>query len=92
MEILIDCDYQVTVMMNHINAISSGMKEEATTDEITNGATVNILEDTGSVKDPFLSDWTAVIGISATTIIIAIIIGFLLAKKKIKKGYDLYED
>lgn len=44
------------------------------------------------VKDPFLSSWPSVIGISAAVFVVSIALGALLAKLKIKKGIDLYED
>jgi hypothetical protein len=44
------------------------------------------------VKDPLLSSWPFVIGISAAVLAISIVIGVLLAKRKIKKGIELYED
>lgn len=44
------------------------------------------------VKDPLLSSWPFVIGISAAVLIVSIALGALLAKLKIKKGIDLYED
>lgn len=48
---------------------------------------------TGStVKDPFLSSPVPIIGISAATLVVGVLCGILLAKKKIKKGIDLYED
>jgi hypothetical protein len=46
----------------------------------------------GEVKDPLLSSWPFVIGISAAVLVVSIVIGVLLAKLKIKKGIDLYED
>lgn len=46
----------------------------------------------GEIKDPFLSSWTNVIGISAAVLVVSIALGALLAKLKIKKGIDLYED
>lgn len=50
-------------------------------------------ETTGSTtKDPFLSSYVPIAGISAATLVVGVIIGILLAKKKIKKGIDLYED
>lgn len=45
-----------------------------------------------TTKDPFLSSYVPVVGITAATLVVGIIIGILLAKKKIKKGIDLYED
>lgn len=43
-------------------------------------------------KDPLLSSWPAVIGISGAVLLVSILLGALLAKRKIKKGIDLYED
>ena len=43
------------------------------------------------VKDPILSSWLFVGGISALTLAISIVLGILLAKKRIKKGFDIYE-
>lgn len=44
------------------------------------------------VKDPLLSNWFFVIGTTVGTLVIGALIGFLLAKKKIKKGIEIYED
>lgn len=44
------------------------------------------------VKDPLLSNWFFVIGISIASLVIGSLIGILLAKKKIKKGIEVYED
>lgn len=44
------------------------------------------------VKDPLLSSWPFVIGISAAVFVVSIALGAFLAKLKIKKGIDLYED
>lgn len=46
----------------------------------------------GTLKDPLLSSWPVVIGISVATIALGLILGVLLAKKRIKKGIVLYED
>ncbi len=46
----------------------------------------------GTVKDPLLSSWPFVIGISAAVLAVSVVIGVLLAKRKIKKGIELYED
>ena len=43
-------------------------------------------------KDPLLSSWPFVIGISAASLVVSVVIGILLAKRKIKKGFELYED
>ena len=44
------------------------------------------------VKDPILSSWPFVIGISAAVLFVSIALGALLARRKIKKGIELYED
>ncbi|MGF7141859.1 hypothetical protein HNQ56_000269 [Anaerotaenia torta] len=44
------------------------------------------------VKDPLLSSWPFVIGISCAVLAVSIVLGALLAKLKIKKGIELYED
>ncbi|MBE5966721.1 MAG: hypothetical protein E7255_07105 [Lachnospiraceae bacterium] len=44
------------------------------------------------VKDPKLSSWPFVIGISGAVLIVSVALGALLASRKIKKGIDLYED
>lgn len=44
------------------------------------------------VKDPLLSSWPFVMGISVAVLVVSIALGALLAKLKIKKGIDLYED
>lgn len=48
--------------------------------------------DGNTTKDPLLSSWAFVIGITAVTLAISVGIGILLAKRKIKKGFELYED
>lgn len=45
-----------------------------------------------SAKGSVLSSWTFVGGITAATLVVSVILGILLAKKRIKKGFDLYED
>lgn len=48
--------------------------------------------DGNSVKSSPLSSWVFVIGITALTLAIGIGLGILMAKRKIKKGFELYED
>lgn len=43
-------------------------------------------------KDPLLASWPFVIGISSAVLIVSIVLGALLARRKIKKGIELYED
>lgn len=44
------------------------------------------------IKDPLLSSWPFVIGVSFAVLFVSIVLGALLAKRKIKKGIELYED
>lgn len=45
-----------------------------------------------AIKNPLLSSWGVVIGISVAVLIVSIGLGTLLAHFKIKKGIELYED
>ena len=42
--------------------------------------------------DSLLSNWYFVGGVSGGVLLLSIVIGLLLAKSKIKKGFDIYED
>ncbi len=42
--------------------------------------------------DGLLSNWYFVGGVSGGMLLLSVIIGLLLAKSKIKKGFDVYED
>ena len=44
------------------------------------------------VKDPLLSSWPFVIGISVAVLFVSVVLGAFLARRKIKKGIELYED
>ncbi|MDF2537354.1 MAG: putative rane protein [Herbinix sp.] len=44
------------------------------------------------VKDPLLSSWIFVAGISAAVLFVSVALGAFLARRKIKKGIELYED
>ena len=49
-------------------------------------------ETTGVSMDGLLSNWYFVGGVSGGTLLLSVVIGLLLAKRKIKKGFDVYED
>lgn len=51
------------------------------------GTTVQV-----SMADKLMSSWIFVGGVTAGVLIIGLLLGFLSAKRKIKKGIDLYED
>jgi len=44
------------------------------------------------VKDPILSNVPFVAGTIGASLIVGIVLGILLGKKRIKKGFDLYEN
>lgn len=47
---------------------------------------------TGISMDGLLANWFFVGGVSGAVLAVSIVIGLLLAKHKIKKGFDVYED
>lgn len=51
-----------------------------------------VLAGGAEVKDPIMSSWFFVIGVSAGVLAISVFVGVLLARRKIKKGIELYED
>lgn len=56
------------------------------------GTMVDPSLDTGAAKDSLLSSWPFVIGISVAVLLVSVALGTFLAKRKIKKGIELYED
>lgn len=51
------------------------------------------MEETTEVSvDGLLSEWYFVGGVSGAMLLLSVVIGLLLAKSKIKKGFDVYED
>ena len=42
--------------------------------------------------DGLLSNWFFVGGVSGGMLVLSVVIGLLLAGRKIKKGFDVYED
>ncbi|WMJ90062.1 hypothetical protein [Anaerocolumna sp. MB42-C2] len=90
MTIFMDHEFNVQVLLN--DAMAKGAVSE-TGAEGSDGEVVGEVQgDAGAGKDPLLSSWPFVIGISAVTLAVSIFLGILLAKRKIKKGYELYED
>ena len=56
------------------------------------GGSMAMMEDVAKAKDPLLSSPVFVGGISLGVLIVGGVLGFILAKKKIKKGIEIYED
>ncbi|MBQ3027800.1 MAG: hypothetical protein IJD26_01885 [Lachnospiraceae bacterium] len=44
------------------------------------------------LADRLMGSWIFVGGVTAAVLVIGVLLGFLSAKRKIKKGIDLYED
>lgn len=47
---------------------------------------------TGITMDGLLANWFFVGGVTGGVLVLSIVIGLLLAKLRIKKGFDVYED
>ena len=92
MQVFINQDLNVRVLLGGFSSASNALFTNEVMGEgdfVTEGSSMG---GDASIKDPTLSSWPFVIGISSGTLIISIIIGILLAKRKIKKGFELYED
>lgn len=74
-------EYKFVMDTNSI-VINDGMGNEM---ETTTGTT-------GTSMDALLSNWFFVGGVSGGVLLLSVVIGLLLAKSKIKKGFDVYED
>ena len=78
------------IKMNNSYAIDTGslyvedfdMMDEAEATEATTEISI----------DSLLSNWYFVGGVSGGVLLLSIVIGLLMAKSKIKKGFDVYED
>ena len=73
--------------MNNSYAIDTGslyVEDDMTLGETETATEISI--------DGLLSNWFFVGGVSGGVLLLSIIIGLLLAKSKIKKGFDVYED
>ncbi|MDF2588710.1 MAG: hypothetical protein K0S41_2551 [Anaerocolumna sp.] len=105
MKVLMDQDLNVHVVLDGVNTIGTdfinqeAVKVESADINVAAGGDVTgemggeiIGGEVVSPKDPILSSWPFVIGISALTIVVGVLLGLLLAKRKIKKGFELYED
>ena len=56
------------------------------------GIDYGMIEEPSAGGNSVMSSYPFVIGITAVTLAISIVLGILLGKKRIKKGFDLYED
>lgn len=94
MQVIINQDLNVRVILGGFSSANNSLITNEVMvmgegDVVTEGSSIG---GDASIKDPILSSWPFVIGISSGTLIISVIIGILLAKRKIKKGFELYED
>jgi hypothetical protein len=90
MNILMDQNFNVQVLLNE-SAVTTGTVTSAGGDmgsEVPGDA----MGAGPGTKDSLMSSWPFVIGITTATLAVSILFGLLLAKRKIKKGYELYED
>lgn len=51
----------------------------------------SLVDTSTGAKDPIMSSWLFVGGIMTVVMAASIFLGILLAKKRIKKGFDIYE-
>lgn len=96
MRVIMDSNMNVAVYLSQSQPINLASAEVISDDmtmggEYMEGGMEGGMEGT-TVKDPLLSSWPVVIGISCGAIILGLAIGILLGRKKIKKGIELYED
>jgi len=73
--------------MNNMYAIDTGylyVEDEMMMEETQSTTEVSI--------DSLLSNWYFVGGVSGGVLLLSVVIGLLLAGRKIKKGFDVYED
>lgn len=87
MKILMDQNFNVNVFLNSTESVAGN-------DIMVPDGSEMMGEVSGDpqVKDPLLSSWPFVIGISTVSLAVSIVLGILLARRKIKKGFELYED
>lgn len=87
-----DTAYVISTVVSE-KVISADGKMAAGGDATGEGTMVDPTMMNGAVgKDSLLSSWPFVIGISTAVLLVSIVLGTLLARRKIKKGIDLYED
>jgi hypothetical protein len=82
----------ILLAKSEIAISESGYSEGATGEGMTTEEGMVVDAMGAGVKDPLLSSWPFVIGISVAVLAISVALGVLLAKRKIKKGIELYED
>ena len=72
--------------MNNMYMIDTGSlyEEEGMMEETQSTTEISV--------DSLLSNWVFVGGVSAGMLLLSVVIGLLLAGRKIKKGFDVYED
>lgn len=80
---------EVIVMDSYVGNDMVGMGDMSYMDGMD-----GMMEGTAQVSktDELLSSWVFVGGVTAGVLVIGVLLGLLSAKRKIKKGFDLYED
>lgn len=97
MKVLIDQDMNVQVLLDKANSLNHAIISEDAYIGGMEGGSVEGGDMGGEMggakaKDPLLSSWAFVIGITAISLAVSVGLGILLAKRKIKKGLELYEN
>ena len=91
---------EAMILESYIAAVAAVAKAEAVIGNSDTGNTEGMVTEEGmyvdpgmqTVKDPLLSSWPFVIGISVAVLLVSFALGVFLARRKIKKGIELYED
>lgn len=90
------------LMINNIVAVATS--EVSTVDIEAGDASMPVMAEDGAfmdpmmemgmteVKQPLLASWPFVLGISGAVLLVSVALGALLARRKIKKGIEIYED
>lgn len=100
MEIIMNNALDTTVVLNSGFGIIKNVSVSMGGGTVSMGGGMESSGDmTGEVGMPeangggtLLSSWGFVGGITAATLVVSVVLGVLLAKKRIKKGFDLYEN
>ncbi len=89
-----DQNFNVQVLLNEaaVEVAPADTGKDTSSGEVGSEVPGDVMGAGVPVKDPLLSSWPFVVGITTITLAVSILLGLLLAKRKIKKGYELYED
>lgn len=95
MKVILNQQGYASILLSEINSSAVSVSEGDSSSEVyidEKFAEMGMDGSTTQAKGSLMSNWLFVLGISAGTLVLSIVFGILLAKKRIKKGFDLYED